>query len=989
MANRLLGVLLITTLIIGLLPGLSIAQESQCFSPVADSYTLKSQPTTNFGGEDKLRVLWLDANADRAQIYLRFDVSPIPTDAQILSADLSLYQQSAGVSASFSLSRVTGSWTEFGLNWNNGPTSTGNFDNPTHSATSGMKKWNAIQPVADWVSGNSSNFGLKISSGLLDAPTDFVSSEGTYNRRPTLCIEWEVGVVTDLVVTDMEVTQSVQDLNNSVRLVAGKRTFVRLHARATDRSFRTFAQLAITCDNFGRTLFPINNRNGYVVVAKNPSRLVLNHSFLFELPSDCVDEAESISIMGHINPVTDSRGAYPQESNILNNVIGPLFFDFEEVPPLDLIVYATDYSDGGVDYRTEDAEIWWLRSWLLRAYPISDLTLERRRFTWGDIDVNARSTFIDPVSGDVNKKLRKFRKTDKKNGGDKRTIYYAILNDDGGFMRGSASNPAGSGPAGPTSPTSSMTSWDTDDTYGDWYGGHEIGHTLKRSHVNCNGSEAGPDSNYPHAGGLISNTTTGKSALFGFDSAWEPSVYGPVWSDIMSYCAFQWISDYTYHNIMNFIQGEFDGAALNAVQSAGPQQRYLVVGSIEGTQALISPVFLYPDVAQPEPSVPGDYAIVLLNKVNQQLSRHEFTPQIDTSGRSLENDVSPGGFRYLLIDEWVDYVPGTATIVIEGPTGELARIDPGATTPNVQITSPNGGQILSAANINVQWTSSDADDDQLWFSLEFSHNNGLSWTTVETDVSGNSATISRDSLKSTGGANGLFRVWATDGVHTAFDESDQAFSVTSKAPTLTIISPVDQQVVAVKQTLNLQAQAYSDLAGAMGGDQVRWVSTIDGLIGVGEQVSVTGLSVGEHTVVVAANDGTRTSVDNVKFIVVESPSELPQTVFGLSVEPRVAVFQPTLGINSFEIYVDSAGGTNLMNWSAFKTAPWLSLDRSSGTTSGVITATINTTGLAPGDYSTNILVLTPDIPGGGSKTVRAHFSIPVKPDVFEDSFEIP
>ena len=226
-------------------------------------------------------------------------------------------------------------------------------------------------------------------------------------------------------------------------------------------------------------------------------------------------------------------------------------------------------------------------------------------------------------------------------------------------------------------------------------------------------------------------------------------------------------------------------------------------------------------------------------------------------------------------------------------------------------------------------------------------------------------------------------------MHTAFDQSDQPFSITSKAPTLTIISPLDQQVVAVNQTLNLEAQAYSDLSGTMDGDQIRWVSTIDGLIGIGEQVSVTGLSAGQHTVVIAANDGSRTSVESVQFIVVEDPADLPQTLFGLRVEPRVAVFQPTLGMNSFEIHVDNAAGTNLMNWSAFETAPWLSLDSSSGTTSDVITATVDTSGLAPGDYSTNILVLTSDIPGGDSQIVRAHFSVPVEPDVFEDSFEDP
>lgn len=36
----------------------------------------------------------------------------------------------------------------------------------------------------------------------------------------------------DLHVDALEVTQAIQDLNNSVQLVAGKRTYVRMHVAA-------------------------------------------------------------------------------------------------------------------------------------------------------------------------------------------------------------------------------------------------------------------------------------------------------------------------------------------------------------------------------------------------------------------------------------------------------------------------------------------------------------------------------------------------------------------------------------------------------------------------------------------------------------------------------------------------------------------------------------------------------------------------------------
>jgi hypothetical protein len=49
--------------------------------------------------------------------------------------------------------------------------------------------------------------------------------------------------VTDLVIDAMEITQSVQDLDNSVPLVRGKRTFVRVYVHSTNGIYPTTATL--------------------------------------------------------------------------------------------------------------------------------------------------------------------------------------------------------------------------------------------------------------------------------------------------------------------------------------------------------------------------------------------------------------------------------------------------------------------------------------------------------------------------------------------------------------------------------------------------------------------------------------------------------------------------------------------------------------------------------------------------------------------------
>ena len=57
--------------------------------------------------------------------------------------------------------------------------------------------------------------------------------------------------------------------------------------------------------------------------------------------------------------------------------------------------------------------------------------------------------------------------------------YYAMVADNAGFMRGCAVGVVASGPTG-----TSDWGWDFDGTYGDWYGGHELGHTYGRGHAN-------------------------------------------------------------------------------------------------------------------------------------------------------------------------------------------------------------------------------------------------------------------------------------------------------------------------------------------------------------------------------------------------------------------------------------------------------------------------------------------------------------------------
>jgi len=97
---------------------------------------------------------------------------------------------------------------------------------------------------------------------------------------------------------------------------------------------------------------------------------------------------------------------------------------------------------------------------------------------------------------------------------------------------------------------------------------HELGHTYGRQHAPACGAGS-PDKNYPYSGGTI--------GVFGTDVLSTPALlYAPAIHDIMGYCDDNWISDYTYNGILNYI------ATSNLMAAAAlPAQRSLLVwGSI-------------------------------------------------------------------------------------------------------------------------------------------------------------------------------------------------------------------------------------------------------------------------------------------------------------------------------------------------------------------------------------------------------------------------
>jgi hypothetical protein len=89
--------------------------------------------------------------------------------------------------------------------------------------------------------------------------------------------------------------------------------------------------------------------------------------------------------------------------------------------------------------------------------------------------------------------------------------------------------------------------------------------------------------------------------------------------------------------------------------------------------------------------------------------------------------------------------------------------------------------VLSGSQIGVSWTAADPDGDPLTFNVQYSPDSGATWEMVAQNVTGNSVLLDAINIVAGNAGTSLFRVWASDGIHTAAALSGP-FTVPNHAP---------------------------------------------------------------------------------------------------------------------------------------------------------------------------------------------------------------
>jgi hypothetical protein len=677
-------------------------------------------------------------------------------------------------------------------------------------------------------------------------------------------------VAVDFSIDAVEVTQTVQDLNNDVPLVAEKYAFVRVYPRVDIntgqnpkvqlRGFKGGVELDWS------PLPPFNT--GVPVFQNGADRFQLNRTFNFKLPPHWREGTVTLQAEINYDDAID-------ELNKMNNTV-TVVANFNHKKPLCVEMVRVKTSPQTAS--TGDPGFHDIIDWLETAYPVPTVLIDA-----GGTIKEAGGSYELP--DDTNKVLARvgwYRLWHNHNQWQQcgAAHFYGMVHPSEQSAGGIGYRPGWSAWGVMATDSNSQAVADAAPWYAPHGGAtlaHEIAHNRDRKHVDC-GDPEGTDNSYPYNPCNMGSGFPGSH--MGYDYFDEAVIGGWDAGDLMSYAHGigkpRWPSDYTYKALYNKIPDSALAAAsanehlaqADYATADGPQlaQDLLAAGEVLLVSALVTPTtnsavydqfYVVPAGTIPASTLIDTAATTLVSDQGQYILR-----LLDAADMVLEelrfdlpdSDGPPGldlSARSFVLT--MPFAEGTARVVLLQDGVEVVSREASLNAPKVNVLEPNGGESY-AGPFTIRWEAEDADNDPLNFVVQYSADNGATWRVVETNTF--STTLDLDDvsyLPGTKGMTALVRVFANDGLHTTSDSSDRPFSLRPQPPTAHISNPSDGEIVAWGETLDLVGDAFDIEDGRVAAEGLNWL--VDGVAaGTGREVEVKGLSLGKHTVKLTAID---------------------------------------------------------------------------------------------------------------------------------------
>jgi hypothetical protein len=401
-------------------------------------------------------------------------------------------------------------------------------------------------------------------------------------------------VDTDLSVSSLEITQGVQTTGNSVPLVTGRPTVLRIYPHTNTTDPVLGVNVSVSATRNGQLLAGSPLTAGPASVVVNPARIDINSSFNVRLPSEWLSGVVSLQ-------VTIDPGNAIMEKDDTNNIYTTTL-SFNNMPDLSVKVIPINHY---VDMQyIGPSEYSYIGAMLMKIYPVKAVQI----YSHSNYDFDGSLT---ELSG-WNTLLDRILDLHYSESAPANQIYYGLIpvENNGHTWLTYGAGYQGNGEVGGRGAIglASSSNYHID---GGVLAAHEIGHNLQRLHSPC-GVTTGLDHSYPYSGGAIGQ--------FGLDvtDLTQFKLYPDTIRDIMSYCQPAWVSDYTYRGMYNYLhQYGYRTAAHPEVRQNGLLIR---VSSDENGSYQLEPVYALngsPDQAENQ----SDFRVEFLNETGKVIGQ--------------------------------------------------------------------------------------------------------------------------------------------------------------------------------------------------------------------------------------------------------------------------------------------------------------------------------------------------------------------------------
>lgn len=400
----------------------------------------------------------------------------------------------------------------------------------------------------------------------------------------------------------------------------------------------------------------------------------------------------------------------------------------------------------------------------------------------------------------------------------------------------------------------------------------EIGHSLGRDHASCNHGEAGGGK--CDAAPAVFPCLHGGICTFGFDTTamqvidpGDTTGVGGHMHDFMSYGAMEnwpsphWVSPHTYTKIFDALHGALPpGKGDPDPRPKADGEAFWLRGTVREKPVITGALFPAYHLLQSDVPVDagrGAYRIELRDAAGRVLFARSF--DVDLVVGDPPDPAYPPTGHFI---EKVPYFANTARIVLIRDRAILSELARSPNPPVARIVLPRGGDVWDEAGAyEVVWQTDDPDlngplDASLWQTVQYSRDDGASWSLVASDTRESSLVL--DGAHLGGAQRARIRVLATDGIDTAIAISEP-FAVKGKPPSAWIVSPsAGERSIASFQEhdLVILEGGGTDLEdGPLGDAAFSWHSDRDGPLGTGHRVDTRMLTPGIHEITLEARDG--------------------------------------------------------------------------------------------------------------------------------------